>query len=289
MGTPRPLWKGTLKMSLVMIPVKMFSTSQSSAEISFNLMHATCQSRTKQKKWCPTCDKEIVGDEEIIKGYEFEKGKYVLFPGDELDALSDDASKTIDITTVTAEAINPLYIDGAPSYLVADDAAGQQGLSAFETIRVALGNRRAVGTVTMRNKTRHVALEATPEGFVIYWLSAAAAVRTFADIGAAPLTIIPPKAEMTLASQLLATLEGEFDYEDVVDEWTLRVRAAIDAKVKGEAPPVPLALPKAAAVNLHDALTKSIQLAQAAKKLPAKAPQAKVTAPTKSAAKKKAS
>src|SRR5829696_7864657 len=80
---PRPTWKGYLKVSLVNIPVKVFPATESAASVSFNQLHVECQTRIQQKKWCPACEREVPHSE-LVKGYEFEKGRYVVVSDDDI-------------------------------------------------------------------------------------------------------------------------------------------------------------------------------------------------------------
>src|SRR4026207_853881 len=83
---PRATWKGFLKISLVNIPIKVFPATESSGSVSFNQLHGECQTRFQQKRWCPPCDREVPHDE-LVKGYEFEKGRYVIVSAEDIDAV----------------------------------------------------------------------------------------------------------------------------------------------------------------------------------------------------------
>ena len=91
---PRATWKGQLKIALVSIPIKVYPATDSSDGLSFNQLHESCRSRMQQKRWCPTCEKEVP-TAEIVKGYEFEKGKYVLLLDAELDAVKPESARVI--------------------------------------------------------------------------------------------------------------------------------------------------------------------------------------------------
>src|SRR6267142_5274875 len=107
----RPTWKGYLKISLVNIPVKVFPATEASATISFNQLHAECQTRIQQKKWCPQCNREVPNSE-IVKGYEFEKGRYVVLSEEDIDKVRPTSSRIIDLVQFdAAEALDPMYVD----------------------------------------------------------------------------------------------------------------------------------------------------------------------------------
>src|SRR5881394_2887260 len=97
---PRPTWKGFLRVSLVTIPVKVFPATESSATISFNQLHAECQTRIQQKKWCPHCEREVTNTE-IVKGYEFEKGRYVVVADEDIQKVRVESTRVIDLVQFT--------------------------------------------------------------------------------------------------------------------------------------------------------------------------------------------
>ena len=167
---------------------------------------------------------------------------------------------------MTPERVNPLYIDST-SYLVPD---GPASVHAFETLRVALGQRMAVGSVVIRKATRMVGLTAAKDGFLVYMLRNRDQVRELGDIDRVE-AIRPPKEDVALASKLLDALEGTFSYEGVRDEYTAAVRELIHAKAEGRAPAAPEAPKAAATSSLADALRASLDAASTAKKAPAKA------------------
>ena len=88
----RPTWKGFLKVSLVTIPVRVYPATESAATISFNQLHEECQTRIQQKKWCPSCEREVTSAE-IVKGYEFEKGRWVVMAEDDIAKVKTESTK----------------------------------------------------------------------------------------------------------------------------------------------------------------------------------------------------
>src|SRR5919109_4239758 len=101
----RATWKGFLKVSLVNIPIKVFPATESSGTISFNQLHAECQTRIQQKRWCPNCEREVPLSE-IVKGYEFEKGRYVVMSEEDISKVRPESTRVIDLVQfTTAEAI----------------------------------------------------------------------------------------------------------------------------------------------------------------------------------------
>jgi DNA end-binding protein Ku len=86
----RATWKGFLRLSLVNIPIKVFSATESSGSIGFNQLHGECRTRIQQKRWCPTCNREVAYSE-LVKGYEFEKGRYVVLSSEEIDSVRPES------------------------------------------------------------------------------------------------------------------------------------------------------------------------------------------------------
>src|SRR2546428_2815101 len=127
----RPTWKGFLKVSLVTIPVKVFPATESSATISFNQLHAECQTRIQQKRWCPTCEREVANTE-LAKGYECEKGRYVIVSDEDIQKVRVESTRVIDLVQFTEDtSIDPIYVDRA--YYLAPD--GPMAADAFAVMR----------------------------------------------------------------------------------------------------------------------------------------------------------
>ena len=123
----RPTWKGYLKISLVNIPIKVFPATDAGATLSFNQLHGECQTRIQQKRWCPKCEKEVPNTD-IVKGYEFEKGRYVVMDEEDLAKVRPESTRVIDLVQFTeVSAIDPIYIE-RPYYLAPD---GQMSQEAF--------------------------------------------------------------------------------------------------------------------------------------------------------------
>ena len=125
----RPTWKGFLKISLVNIPIRVFPATDSAATISFNQLHGECQTRIQQKRWCPHCEREVPLSE-IVKGYEFEKGRYVVMDEEDLAKVRPESTRVIDLVQFTeVEAIDPIYVERPvlPGARWPDGAGGLRG------------------------------------------------------------------------------------------------------------------------------------------------------------------
>src|SRR3954470_10514202 len=107
----RPTWKGFLKISLVNIPIRVFPATDSAASVSFNQLHAECLTRIQQKKWCPVHDREV-SNAEIVKGYEFEKGRYVVVSEEDIEKVRPASTRVIDLLQFCERAeLDPIYFD----------------------------------------------------------------------------------------------------------------------------------------------------------------------------------
>src|SRR5262245_53076692 len=142
---PRPAWKGFLKVSLVNIPVKVFPATESADAISFNQLHGECQTRIQQKRWCPHCQREVPNTE-LVKGYEFEKGRYVVVDEEDLEKVHVESTRVINLEQFTdADAIDSIYLE-RPYYLAPDGAVAQE---AFAVIREGMKGKAGIGKVAL--------------------------------------------------------------------------------------------------------------------------------------------
>ena len=145
----RPTWKGFLKISLVNIPVRVFPATDSAATISFNQLHAECQTRIQQKRWCPHCEREVPMSE-IAKGYEFEKGRYVVMNEDDIAKVRPESTRVIDLVQFTdASAIDPIYVE-RPYYLAPDGTMASEAFAVMREGMKGQGGHRQAGALRPR-------------------------------------------------------------------------------------------------------------------------------------------
>jgi DNA end-binding protein Ku len=267
----RPTWKGYLKVSLVTIPVRVYPATESSATIAFNQLHAECQTKIQQKKWCPKCEREITSAE-VVKGYEFEKGRWVVMDEEDIAKVKTESSKVINLLQFTdADAIDPMYVDKA--YYLAPE--GPMAADAYSVMREGMQGKAGIGKVAIHGREYLVAVKPHQQGMVMYTLHHAAEIRTIDQIE--ELREVRGRvnpAEMKLARQVIESIEGDLNLSDYKDEYQEGLRAIIDAKVAGEefVAPEESAPPKV--VDLMEALRKSLDQVSRGKKKTAKADQA---------------
>jgi DNA end-binding protein Ku len=264
----RATWKGFLKISLVNIPIKVFPATESSGSISFNQLHGECQTRIQQKRWCPQCNREVPNSE-IVKGYEFEKGRYVVLSEDDFDKVRPESTRVIDLVQFADEsAIDPIYVDRA--YYLAPD--GPIAADAFAVMREGMKGKVGIGKLALYGREYLVAVRPQQRGIVMYTLHHAAEIRsidTVEELNAVSASVKPE--EMRLARQVIGTFEGPLNLKDYKDEYREGLQRIIEAKIAGEEIVAPTVDAPPKVVNLMEALKKSLDAVSTGKKKPAKA------------------
>lgn len=264
----RPTWKGFLKISLVNIPIRVFPATDTAATISFNQLHGECQTRIQQKRWCPKCEREVPLAE-IVKGYEFEKGRYVVLTEDDMAKVRPESTRVIDLVQFTdASAIDPIYVD-RPYYLAPD---GQMALESFAVIREGMKGKAGVGRLALYGREYLVAVQPKDKGLVMYTMRRANEVRAMGSIeelDAVPSKIKPD--EIRLAKQVIGNFEGSLNLEDYKDGYQEELKRIIDAKIAGEEVVATEEQAPPKVVNLMDALRQSLDRVSTQKKKSAKA------------------
>jgi len=287
----RASWKGYLKLSLVSCPVKLFpATSASAGKISFNLLHKDTLNRVQQKYHDPELGE--IDRADLVKGYQFEKDKYVVVTAEELEEIEIESSKTIDIDGfVDEDDIDPIYFDS--TYYLAPD-----GPIAEETFAVILEAMRAAGKVAvarivLSGRERQVTVLPIEDGFRLTTLRSAKEIRE-------PSTALEPlKAKyspdmLAMAGQIIAGKQMEFHPDAFEDRYEDALLTLVKSKISGGQPIITKAPERGNVVNLMDALRASIaeerrppaaSLGKAAgKKAPAKAAPAAKPAGKKASA-----
>jgi DNA end-binding protein Ku len=271
----RATWKGYLKLSLVNVPVKVFPATESGATISFNQLHGECRTRIQQKRWCSHCEREVPNSE-IVKGYEFEKGHYVVIDEDDIEKVKTPSTRVIDLVQFADEsAIDPMYVDR--TYYLAPD--GGHAADAFAVMRDGMKGKVGIGKLALYGREYLVAVRPHERGIVMHTLHHAAEIRRIEqidDLNSVPATVKPEEAK--LARQIIESFDAPLDLATYKDEYQEGLRAIIDAKIAGrevvsqtvEAPPN--------VVNLMEALRQSLDAVSSRKKAPAKATVAKPAA-----------
>jgi DNA end-binding protein Ku len=264
----RATWKGYLKISLVNIPIKVFPATESSGSIAFNQLHAECQTRIQQKKWCPHCSREVPNSE-IVKGFEFEKGRYVIMSEEDLEKVRPESTRVIDLVQFAdAASLDPMYVDR--TYYLAPD--GGVAAEAFAVMRDGMEGKIGIGKLALYGREYLVAVRPFQRGIVMHTLHHAAEMRgieSVDELNSVPASVRPE--ELKLARQVIQTFEQPLNLADYKDEYREGLQRIIDAKVAGEEVVAPAAEAPPKVVNLMDALRRSLDTVSAGKKKTAKA------------------
>ena len=252
----RAYWKGYLKLSLVSCPVKLYSaTSAAAGKISFNLLHKDTLNRVQQRYHDPELGE--IDRADLVKGYQFEKDRYVVVTPEELDEIEIETSKTIDIDGfVPAAEIDPIYLD-SPYFLAPD------GPVAEETYAVILeamkrSDRVALARIVLSGRERLVAIQPREQGFLLTTLRAGKEVREASAYLEKLNAKIAPDA-LAMAEQIIQSRQIEFHPEAFVDRYEEALLTLVRSKISGGEPVITKAPERGNVINLMDALKRSIE------------------------------
>ena len=262
----RVTWNGSLSFGLVSIPVGLAPATKPAArqsDISFRLLHRECLTPIKQKRWCPTHDREVAADE-LVKGWEVAKGQFVVVEEAELEALErHDDSRTIDIERFVPLAdVDPVWMDR--TYFLVPGAAPAQRrpykllLEAMEEAGVG-----AIGRFVRSGRESLCLVRTRGRGLVLETMYLTEDVYSQAEIDEAMEATQVKKAELDLARQIVEGLQAPFDPEELTSAYRRDLRTLLEAKLRGEeiTVPEPVAEP-APAVDLIEALRASVAAAE---------------------------
>lgn len=245
------LWKGSISFGLVNVPIKMHAATESQ-EFHFNYLHKTCHYRVRYLKTCPHCDIEVK-PEEIVKGYEYEKDQYVILDEQDLAAIEQPISRSIDILNfIDLKEIDPIYFQ--KSYYLSPEETAQKAYRLLSQAMIETG-KVAISRFTMRSKQYLACLRAFEEGLVLETMYYPAEIRQF-DLDLAKVT--PTDTEIALARQLIESLAVPFEPEKYRDELREQVKEMIERKIAGETYKVTAAPEPGKVVDLMEALRASL-------------------------------
>ena len=281
----RPTWQGYLRLSLVSCPVALYTATQRTSDVSFNMLHKQTNNRIRM---IPT-DPETgpVDRSDIVKGYEVEKGHYVVVTDEEIKNVRLETTRTLDIETfVNEDEIDRLYWND-PYFLTPD---GDMAVEAFSVIRQAMekAGKIALGRLVMHQRERLMALEPRDRGILAYSLRSNREVRDADDVfGRIPATK-PPAAMVDIAAKIIDQQEGPFDPSKFNDRYEDALRALIKEKQKGHKIAKVEEPREAEVIDLMDALKRSLGHGGDRRKAPARKPAAHKPAAKRAPAKKRA-
>jgi len=247
------VWRGHLTFGLVSLPVKLFTAARSES-ISFNQLHKSDNSRIKQVIYCQTEDKPIPRDE-IVKGYEYEKGKYVVVQDEEIKKVAPKTARVMEILEfVKSGDVDPVYLES--SYYMAPDEGGEKPYALlFEALRQT--NYFAVAKIAMHNREHIVVVRPGERGMLLHTMYYADEVRRTEEFRTDTSAVT--EKEMNLAKMLVESLAADFEPEKYHDTYRDNLRQLIDAKVEGhkvvETPETHIA----PVIDIMEALKKSLE------------------------------
>ncbi|HEX2888402.1 Ku protein [Vineibacter terrae] len=254
----RPTWQGHLKLSLVTCPVALYKATSAAHDVHFHLVHPKTHNRIKMV----TVDPELgeVPRSELVKGYEFKKGQYVLLDKKDIDSVKLESTRTIDIQEfVPLDSIDRIYWD-EPYYLF---PSGKTGIEAFGVIRQAMltQERVALGRLVVSTRERVCAIEPRGEAMLLTTLRAHDEVLAMEDVGGNIKVPRPDRQMLDIAAKIIEQQAGAFDPSHFTDRYEEALRALIAEKRKGR--PVRVSEPDEDAgdgkvINLMDALRRSL-------------------------------
>ena len=228
---PRPTWQGHLRLSLVTCPVALYTATSRTSDVSFHMINPQTNNRIRMIATDP--DKGPVERSDLVKGYEFEKGKYVLLTPDEIKAVKIESTRVLDIESFVDTAdIDRMYWD-EPYFMTPD---GKLAAEPFAVIREAMRKSKkvALGRVVMHGRERLVALEPREDGLLAYTLRTKGEVRdakkAFDDIPAAK----PDKAMLDIAAKIIDQKSADFDPDTFEDRYETALKDLIKSKMKGK-------------------------------------------------------
>jgi DNA end-binding protein Ku len=253
----RSIWAGTISFGMVSIPVRLYSATESH-DVRFHLLHKKDGARLKMVRWCPVDEKAVAWDD-VERGYEYAKGKYVPVTDEELDNLPVKTVHSVDISDfVKLEEVDPIYFDKA--YYLAPD---ENGAKAFALLRRALEDtdRAAVAKVAIRDKESLCLVRPYKNLLALETMLYANEVRSSEDLqGAEESKPSVSAKEVQMAVSLIENLSDGFDIDRYHDEYQKALKKLLDAKAKGKALPEAPEVKGAEVVDLMEALRKSVEM-----------------------------
>ncbi len=269
----RTIWNGSINFGLVNIPIGL-AVAQQRKDVSFRTLHRECGTPIKQKRWCPFHERDVEADE-LVKGWEFAKGQFVMVEESDLEAVALTRSQSIDIDRfVDLDEVDPIYFDRA-YYLSPAEADAQRRPYVLLLRAMQEANVAAIGKFVLWGKENLCLIRPLGESLALETLYYAEDIRAREEIDQAVSETEVQDAELEMARQLVASLVGTFDPEDFQNEYRGVLKAMLDAKLAGEEIVAPEQPAPAPVVDLMEALKESVAQVRKDKKPAAKKPAAR--------------
>lgn len=225
---PASVWSGYLTFGLISMPVRLSSGARSKS-ISFHMLHRDDLSRIKQQLWCPT-DERVVGRDEIVKGYEYRKGEYVVIEPEDIKKIEPKTAKAMEILQfVSSGDIDPIYFES--SYFLTPEEAGKRPYALLSRA-MRESHHMAIAKLTMHNREYTVFLRPFRDGLMLHTMYYADEVRVIEDFGVGQVEI--KETELKIANQLIQALEANFDPDAFHDTFQDNLKEMIKARLEGK-------------------------------------------------------
>lgn len=253
------MWKGSISFGLVNIPIKMFAATED-RDVHFRFLHKKCKSPIKNERVCPSCNEKIT-PEDIVRGYEYEPGQFVIIKDEDIEAVKPRSAKTIEILDfVRLSEIDPIYFE--KSYYLSPQETG--GSKAYNLLRAAMKDtgRIAIARITIRDKQSLAALRVLDNVLVLETIFFPDEVRPVSQIPGIPEDSATDQRELEMAKQLIENLTSEFQPEKYVDTYREALLEMIHRKVEGEEIVSAPEAPQRNVIDLMAALQASLDKAQ---------------------------
>jgi DNA end-binding protein Ku len=250
---PSSVWKGSISLSLVSIPVRLYPAARSERTY-LHQIHKECNSRVRQPLFCPTCNR-LVDRSEVIRGYEFDEGQYVFMEDKEIKKLAAKSSHVLDIVAFTKlSEIDPIFFDS--SYFCVPDDSGQK---AYQLLVKALEDTQTVGIgkLLMHQRDYTVFLRAYQHGLVLHTMYFANEIRHLPTFGVVEAVNLKPE-EVRLIEQLVKSMTEPFKPKQYHDEFQDKLHKLIEARKHGESTGIGDAHKRAPVIDMLSALQKSL-------------------------------
>lgn len=248
------MWKGSISFGLVHIPIKLFSATENK-DVKLRMIHKECNSPIKYERTCPVCNKEVE-NKDIVKGYEYEPGKFVLLEEEDLDKLAQEQSKSVEIMDfVKLEEIDPIYFDR--SYFIGPNENGEK---AYMLLKQAMEQSGKIGVakITIRSKQHLAIVRVYKNALVLETIYFPDEVRNIDQVPGVPENVEITKKEMDTAIQLIEQLTTPFEPEKYTDDYRTALMDLIQGKITGNEVRSAKETPQTNVVDLMEALQASI-------------------------------
>jgi DNA end-binding protein Ku len=279
----RTIWNGSLNFGLVNIPIGL-AVAQQRKDVAFRTLHRECGTPIKQKRYCPFHERDVEA-EELVKGWEFTKGQFVVVEDSDLESVAVQRSQSIDIMRfVRVDEVDPIYFDRT-YYLAPANATAQRRPYVLLLRAMQEAGMGAIGKFVLWGKENLCLIRPLGDSLALETLFYAEDIRSRAEIDEAVGETTVKEPELGMARQLVDSLVGEFDPNEFENEYRGELRTMLEAKLAGKEIARPEPIPQAPVVDLMEALKQSVAQAQK-RKAPAKAKKAATAGRKRTAARR---